>query len=136
MASFINLLQQQGVFIQSDLLSAINIGPHPRSDPGCLLFCAPYWWGLELSYLNHHFFLPRYCYQLHFFPNEIILRNSHFNHLHVVVVQLLSLLNMNCSTPGLPVHYHLPEFTQIHVHWISLAMCIVFSFKSSCCLYI
>ena len=21
---------------------------------------------------------------------------------------------MNCSTPGLPVHHHLPEFTQIH----------------------
>ena len=24
---------------------------------------------------------------------------------------------MNCSTPGLPVHHQLPEFTQIHVHW-------------------
>ena len=23
---------------------------------------------------------------------------------------------MNCSTPGLPVHYKLPEFTQTHVH--------------------
>ena len=23
---------------------------------------------------------------------------------------------MNRSTPSLPVHYHLPEFTQIHVH--------------------
>ena len=23
---------------------------------------------------------------------------------------------MNCSTPGLPVHQQLPEFTQIHVH--------------------
>ena len=23
---------------------------------------------------------------------------------------------MNCSTPGLPVHHQLPEFTQIHVH--------------------
>ena len=23
---------------------------------------------------------------------------------------------MNRSTPGLPVHHHLPEFTQIHVH--------------------
>ena len=25
---------------------------------------------------------------------------------------------MNCSRPGLPVHYQLPEFTQIHVHWV------------------
>ena len=23
---------------------------------------------------------------------------------------------MNCSTPGLPVDHHLPEFTQTHVH--------------------
>ena len=26
---------------------------------------------------------------------------------------------MNCSTPGLPVHHQLPEFTQTHVHWVS-----------------
>ena len=25
---------------------------------------------------------------------------------------------MNRSTPGLPVHHQLPEFTQIHVHWV------------------
>ena len=24
---------------------------------------------------------------------------------------------MDCSTPGLPVHHQLPEFTQTHVHW-------------------
>ena len=24
---------------------------------------------------------------------------------------------MDCSTPGLPVHHQLPEFTQAHVHW-------------------
>ena len=29
---------------------------------------------------------------------------------------------MNCSRPGLPVHYHLPEFTQTHVHWVSDAI--------------
>ena len=23
---------------------------------------------------------------------------------------------MNCSMPGLPVHHHLPEFTQTHIH--------------------
>ena len=23
---------------------------------------------------------------------------------------------MDCSTPGLPVHHQVPEFTQIHVH--------------------
>ena len=25
---------------------------------------------------------------------------------------------MNCSTPGLPVHHQLPQFTQTHVHWV------------------
>ena len=25
---------------------------------------------------------------------------------------------MNCSTPGLPVHYQLLEITQTHVHWV------------------
>ena len=29
---------------------------------------------------------------------------------------------MNCSTPGLPVHHQLPEFTQTHVHRISDAI--------------
>ena len=29
---------------------------------------------------------------------------------------------MNRSTPGLPVHYHLPEFTQTHMHWVGDAI--------------
>ena len=29
---------------------------------------------------------------------------------------------MDCSTPGLPVHHHLPEFTQTHVHRVSDAI--------------
>ena len=29
---------------------------------------------------------------------------------------------MNCSTPGLPVHHKLPEFTQTHVHRVSDAI--------------
>ena len=29
---------------------------------------------------------------------------------------------MNCSTPGLPVHHQLPEFTQIHVHQVGDAI--------------
>ena len=29
---------------------------------------------------------------------------------------------MNHSTPGLPVHYQLPEFTQTHVHRVSDAI--------------
>ena len=29
---------------------------------------------------------------------------------------------MNYSTPGLPVHHQLPEFTQTHIHWVSDAI--------------
>ena len=29
---------------------------------------------------------------------------------------------MDCSTPGLPVHHQLPEFTQTHVHWVGYAI--------------
>ena len=29
---------------------------------------------------------------------------------------------MNRSTPGLPVHHQLPEFTQTHVHWVGDAI--------------
>ena len=29
---------------------------------------------------------------------------------------------MNCSTPGVPVHHQLPEFTQTHVHRVSDAI--------------
>ena len=29
---------------------------------------------------------------------------------------------MNCSMPGLPVHHHLPEFIQTHVHRVSDAI--------------
>ena len=29
---------------------------------------------------------------------------------------------MNCSTPGLPIHHQLVEFTQTHVHWVGDAI--------------
>ena len=44
----------------------------------------------------------------------------------VVIVQSLSHVwlcdPMDCSTPGFPVPYYLPEFAQIHVHWVSDAI--------------
>ena len=29
---------------------------------------------------------------------------------------------MDCSTPSLPIHHQLPEFTQTHVHWVGDAI--------------
>ena len=44
-------------------------------------------------------------------------------HFRVVVVQLPSRVQlfanpMDCSTLGFPVPHHIPEFAQVHVHWI------------------
>ena len=40
-----------------------------------------------------------------------------------VAQSYLTLCNpMNHSTPGLPVNYQLPEFTQTHVHWVGDAI--------------
>ena len=30
--------------------------------------------------------------------------------------------SMDCSTPSLPAHHQLPEFTQTHVHWVADAI--------------
>ena len=44
-------------------------------------------------------------------------------HFSSVAQSCLTLCNpMNRSTPGLPVHHQLPEFTQIHVHRVSYAI--------------
>ena len=38
-------------------------------------------------------------------------------HLSSVTQSYLTLCDsMNCSMPGLPIHHHLPEFSQTHVH--------------------
>ena len=37
---------------------------------------------------------------------------------------------MDCSTPGLPVHHQLPEFTQTHVHWVSDAIQLSYPLSS------
>ena len=40
-----------------------------------------------------------------------------------VAQSCLTLCNpMDCSTPGLPVHHQLPEFTQTHVHQVGDAI--------------
>ena len=38
------------------------------------------------------------------------------------VTQSCLTLCTDSSTPGLPVHHQLPEFTQTHVHWVSDAI--------------
>ena len=51
---------------------------------------------------------------------NLALRYHHFSS----VAQLCPTLcdPMNCSTPGLPVHHQLPEFTQTHIHRVGDAI--------------
>ena len=51
-------------------------------------------------------------------------RNLHCLTTHSWITQSCPTLcdPMNHSTPGLPVHHRLPEFTQAHVHWVSDAI--------------
>ena len=46
-------------------------------------------------------------------------KHTHLVQFSSVAQSCLTLCNpMNRSTPGLPVHHHLPEFTQTHVHQV------------------
>ena len=48
---------------------------------------------------------------------------SRFHQFSSVAQSCPTLCNpMNCSTPGLPVHHQLPQFTQTHVHQVSDAI--------------
>ena len=61
-------------------------------------------------------------------------RSGNFQELGHCPLSLFSLVQLSCSscltlcdpmnhsTPGLPVHHQLPEFTQTHVHWVGDAI--------------
>ena len=56
--------------------------------------------------------------------NQIVSRILfQFSHFSSVAQSCPTLCDpMNCSTPALPVHHQLPEFTQTHVHQVSDAI--------------
>ena len=50
-------------------------------------------------------------------------KHYHINSVQLVAQSCLTLWDpMGYSTPGLPVHHQLPEFTQTHVHWVGDAI--------------
>ena len=60
----------------------------------------------------------------------LLQKSTRFSHIHIQfssVAQSCPTLcdPMNCSTPGLPVHHQLPEFTQTHVHRVRDAISII-----------
>ena len=86
--------------------------------------------GFETIKSSYEFSYPVEIFSIIYFP--LLKRNvsyAHFKKLHVsvqfsLVAQSCPTLcdPMNRSTPGLPVHHHLPEFTQTHVHRVGDAI--------------
>ena len=79
-------------------------------------------WVFQICSLKNYQKLPEYAMvYLHPIPFHMLL---HFSVQFSSVAQscLTLCCPMNHSTPGLPVHHHLPEFTQTHVHQVSDAI--------------
>ena len=98
------------------------------------------------EYMCMHVYLRRICFKLCFHP-EILQglekvgfhsiskkgntkESSNYHTIAPISDQIRSVTQscptlcdpMNYSTPGLPVHHQLTEFTQTHVHWVSDAI--------------
>ena len=72
-----------------------------------------------------------FCLDLSLFLSKLATFLSVYRSVNYIFIEFSSvqLLNhvwlcdlMDFSTPGLPVHHQLPEFTQTHVHWVSDAI--------------
>ena len=61
-----------------------------------------------------------FCYYILSFDQDLNSTNSMFSSFTQSCPTLCD--PMNHSTPGLPVHHQLLEFTQTHVHWVSDAI--------------
>ena len=62
-------------------------------------------------------------FQLEKFNNYTVFLKYFINFSSVQSLSCVQLCDpMDCSTPGFPVHHHLLEFTQTHVHWVGDAI--------------
>ena len=84
-----------------------------------------------VSYTTGRFFTavqpekPHYSH--HHPPNQLLTKQNKYYKNNFWQVQFSSVTQtlcdpMNCSTPGLPVHHKLPEFTQTHVYRVGDAI--------------
>ena len=69
--------------------------------------CNLWWKNTDMSAQTSHFYFNLLCQYFRTFQFSSVVQSC------------LTLCNpMNRSTPGLPVHHQLLEFTQTHVHWV------------------
>ena len=83
-----------------------------------LIICRTlYWWDLGSVISQNTFIFCRLDFRFLFLEWSYISFTLKLVQFSSVAQSCPSLCDpMNHSTPGLPVHYHLPKFTQTHVH--------------------
>ena len=105
-----------------------NLWPQTKCGPLVFLYIKLYWNIGMIIYLcvtwgyfcipNRYLVLPKMSFETFDLCQKIL--DIQFSS---VAQSCLTLWDtMNRSTPGLPVHHQLPEFTQTHVHWVSDAI--------------
>ena len=77
-----------------------------------------YSWSLRTDYGEFHLFVGKQSFVL-FMPSTHWMKFTHLQFSSVAQLCLTLWDLMNCSMPGLPVHHHLLEFTQTHIHRVS-----------------
>ena len=98
----------------------------------CIL-CMALWKSRQQKYTWDLYLLFWFFVLIHFkfiCISLVISLECNCQHITLISVQFSSVIQscptlwdpMNCSTPGFPVHHQLPEFTQIHVHWVGDAI--------------
>ena len=78
------------------------------------------WWDLKMAEIGRQFALEQI--RLDWFINDLLLSYAFSQFSSVAQSCPTHCDPMNHSTPGFPVHHHLPEFTQTHVHRVSDAI--------------
>ena len=91
----------------------------------CILLCST----IESTVVQYLYFKSRMSRSKHKSSGDIVGTTVLFKILYCkvqfrsVTQSCLALCDpMDYSTPGLPVHHQLPEFTQTHVHWVGDAI--------------
>ena len=87
----------------------------------CFLFCPSLYCMILLQYIHSIFGAQLSCFWcLAKAVMGIIIHQ--FSSIQVTQSCLTLCDPMDCSVPGLPVHYQLPEFMQTYVHWVGNAI--------------
>ena len=74
------------------------------------------------SILKNFFFYNQTYYKYILFHTDIKISWVIYMGVFSSVQFSRSVMSMDCSTPGFPVHHELPEFAETHAHWVSDAI--------------